>query len=77
MVRVEAREGLDQAQPRHLDEIVEGLPAIHEASSHVARDPEVILDELVAQGDVTGIPVQREPFIGRAGFGHGLSSRFW
>ncbi len=48
MLRVEALERLHEAETRDLHEIVERLASVHEAARDVARDPEMILDQLVA-----------------------------
>jgi hypothetical protein len=47
-VRVEPVDGLDQPDPRHLDQVVEGLPPAGEPASEILDQAEVRLDELVA-----------------------------
>ena len=49
---VEPLERLHQPEPGDLHQVVEGLAPVHEPPRDVARDPEVVLDELVAQAEV-------------------------
>src|SRR2546428_13947451 len=51
---VETVDGLEQAHRRHLHEVVEWLPAVHEASSEVLGEAQVGLYEMVAQLGVAG-----------------------
>jgi hypothetical protein len=64
VVGIEAVDGLDEAEASDLDEVIERLASIHEPARDVARDPEVVLDQLVAQARVTGVPIAREALVG-------------
>ena len=76
MLRVESLERLHEPEPGDLHQVVEGLAPVHEAACDVARDPEVVLDELVAQSEVAGRVVLGEALVGSALLGHEqLSSR--
>ena len=53
--------GLEHAEQRDLDQVVERLALVGEALGAVQRQPAVVLDELVAQPAVAGGPVAPEP----------------
>ena len=61
--RVEALDGLEQADQRDLDEVVALLAAIGEAAGEEVREWGVLLDELVPQTTVSRPPVAREAFV--------------
>ena len=61
---VESLECFDQAEPRDLHQIVKRLAPVHEPSSDVAGDPQVVVDQLVAQARVSGGAVPRESLVG-------------
>src|SRR5207248_7363688 len=53
-LRVETVDRFEQAHRGHLYEVVEGLPAVHEASGEVLGESQVGLYEVVAQLGVAG-----------------------
>ena len=66
MIGVEPVDRLDEPEPRDLDQIVERLAAVHEPARDVARDPQMILDELVAKTRIARVAVAREALVGLA-----------
>jgi hypothetical protein len=60
-VGVEALDGLEHPEHRHLHEVVERLALVGEALGAVERQPAMLLDQVVAHSAVTLAPVPAEP----------------
>src|SRR5947209_16995443 len=57
---IEALDGLQHAELRDLEQVVERLAAVREAAREMRRERSVRLDELVAELAVAGVPVLDE-----------------